>query len=328
MRKLWIAALLLATIVAGCFPNNVATTTASCAFVTGDGRDGRDAKLHRVLYPGQAVRVANEEKVSYFPCNSRNYIINDGTVTNANGERVGDRDRLIEATTEKGVPITIAVTAYWTLNQSETSMRQFFNVCFKYLCASPQDLSGDTNYSTEGWNGMLGENFGPVLDRTAREAAQNAEDSIWQRHDPTQYKILGDTMSDNFAEVIRANLGYPEDLFCGSGNSIWPDPNRPGEGKFECYPVRIVVDDVQRVQVQTDDSTDGTLAVNKLRLENAQALYGPNAGYWLGLQDSIEKCSAAGTTCIFNIGATGGQAVPIPANSPVPTPTSSPEVSN
>ena len=101
--------LVSAPAIAAC--SNAATTTASCAFIVGDGQSGHDAKLHKVVYPGQAVHVGAEEDVSYVPCNSRNYIINDGTVTNANGERVGDRDKLIEATTSAGVPITVAVPA-------------------------------------------------------------------------------------------------------------------------------------------------------------------------------------------------------------------------
>lgn len=316
--SLLMIALLVATLVAAC--NNAATASASCAFISGNGQSGNDAKLHRVVYPGQKVELSSGETVSYVPCNSRNYIINDGTVTNANGEKVGDRFNLIDITTQKGVPIEIAVSAYWTLNQNKSAMEAFYNVCFKYSCASSQDQGGSVNFSTLGWNGMLGENFGPALERSAREASSVVTDAIWQLQDATEYKALGEKMSEVFADVIRANFGYRDDLICGSGNSDWPDSKKPGEGVFNCSDVRIVVDRVQRVQGETDDSTDGKLAINKLRLENAQALYGPNAGYWLGIQDSIEKCNTTGATCIFNIGATGGQAVPIPANSSVPTP--------
>jgi hypothetical protein len=230
------------------------------------------------------------------------------------------------ATTNSGVPIIIAARALWTLNESDEALRAFYNVCFKYQCASPNDQSGNANFSTPGWNGMLAENFGPAMDTSSRIAAIQVDDSIWKQHDPQLYKSLGDNMSAAFADVMRANLGYSVDLFCGSGNSAWKDPNKPGEGEFTCTPVRIVVDDVQRGQLQADDSTQGVLAINQQRLQNAQALYGPDAGYWLALQDSIDKCKNAGTSCIFNVGGTSGSAsVAIPANSPTPVaPTATP----
>ncbi|MDO8269076.1 MAG: hypothetical protein Q7T54_00185 [Candidatus Levybacteria bacterium] len=288
-------------------------TTASCAFIVGDGSTGHDAKLHKVVLPGQTFDPSANEKVSYVPCNSRNYIINDGTVKNPNGEIVGDRFNMITATTKSGVEIYISATALWTLNQTEASLRDFYNVCFKYQCASSKDVGGDINSSTKGWNSMLAENFGPTMDKIAQEAAAKLDDSVWKTHDQGQVKSLEDSMSALFADRIRARLGYAEDLFCGSGNSVWSDPNKPGSGTFNCSPVRIVVEEVRRGQVNADASSQGVLEINAQRLKNAQALYGTEAGYWLALQDVIEKCKAAGTTCIVNVGgAPGSPSVPVP----------------
>lgn len=313
---------ILLLIAAACAPNQ-ATTTASCAFVFGTGGI-YDANLHYVVYPGQRIELRSGEAISYVPCNSRNYIVNDGTQVNANGDKVGDRHQLIEATTKTGVPITVAARALWTLNQTDTAMRSFYTVCHKYLCASPQDVTGDANFSTPGWNGMLAENMGPALDTAARKAAINVDDSIWQRQNPDQYQALSDAMSAVFADVMRANLGFPMDLFCGSGNSAWSDPSRPGEGEFVCHPVRIVVDDVQRGSIQADESAEGILAINKQRLENAQALYGTDASYWLGVQDTIDRCKEAGTHCVISVGGGSGQAVAIPVSDPTPIPVPAP----
>jgi hypothetical protein len=299
----------------------ISATTANCAFVVGNGMNGNDSTVHKVVYPGQTVTRGDREAVWYVPCNSRNYIINDGTQKNANNETVGDRFQLITATTRTGVPIKISARALWTLNQSDSAMRAFYTVCFKYQCAISQDQSGDVNFSTKGWNGMLSENFGPTMDAVARIAAIEVDDSIWKQHNPAQYKALSDKMSENFADVMRLNLGYPEDLFCGSGNSAWKDPANPGQqgNEFTCTPVRIAVDDVQRGQVQADESSEGAAAINEQRLKNAKALYGENAGYWLALQDSIDKCATAKTTCIINIGGSSGvPAVAIPVNTPTP----------
>lgn len=298
-------------ILAAC-SSNEATTTASCAFITGDGEKGHDAKLHDVLYPGEAVHRDNSEDISWVPCNSRNYIINDGSVRNANGDKVGDRDTPIVATTKTGVTIHISATAYWTLNESEASMRNFYAVCFKYSCANGEDVGGGSNFSTPGWNGMLAENFGPAMDKAARLAAIEADDSIWQTHDPDQYQALADKMSAVFSGVIQANFGYTEDLFCGSGNSVWSDPNKPGEGTFSCTPVRVDITDIQVVSGQSSQSSEGAIEINKQRKASAEVLYGDFAGYWLGLQDSIALCKAQGITCIFNIGDTGSPAIPVP----------------
>jgi hypothetical protein len=310
-----IVLIVMSMILTGCFAS---TTTASCAYIVGDGT--YDSKVHKIVYPGQQVPASlSDERIYYVPCNSRNFIINDGTVTNANGDKVGDRSVLIKATTSTGVPITISARALWTLNQDETSMKAFYSVCLKYNCASTQDQSGDSNFATAGWNGMLAENFGPAMDSAARDAAIVTNDDVWQKHDPAQYKILGDSMSAVFAEKVRQNLGYPQDLFCGSGNSAWENPASPGVGTFTCSPVRIIVDDVQRVQVQADESTEGALSLNAQRLSNAEALYGIWAGYWLGLQDTIEACKNAGVTCVFNIGGPNDYSpVGLPTNNPAP----------
>ena len=306
-----VAAVLVIALLVAC--DDEATTSASCAFVYGDGSAGNDSNLHRVEYPGGKVELKTGENASYVPCNSRNYIINDGTVVNANNEKVGDRHTLIKATTKTGVPIEISARALWTLNQSEAAMKNFYTVCFKYTCATTKDEAGKANFSTPGWNGMLAENFGPTMDSIAKIASINVDDSIWQNQNPQQYKALADSMSAAFADVMRGNLGFPNDLFCGSGNSTWKDPSKPGESEFTCSPVRIQVDYVQRGELRSDESTQGAVTVNAQRLKNAQALYGPDAGYWLALQDLIDKCKNAGTTCIINVGGASGPTVPVPA---------------
>jgi hypothetical protein len=61
------------------------TTAASCAFIVGNGTSGYDAKVHKVIYPGQSVPVLEHENGYYVPCNSRNFIVNDGSIKDANG---------------------------------------------------------------------------------------------------------------------------------------------------------------------------------------------------------------------------------------------------
>lgn len=303
-----LAMLLLAGgLMAGLTACDQSTTTASCAFVVGNGQSNTDAKLHRVIYPGSTVNVdTTTENVWYVPCNSRNYIINSGTQKDANGQVVGDRHQPIQATTKTGVPILISARALWTLNEDKTALSDFWAVCFKYTCASDKDQGGGTDFATKGWNGMLGENFSPTMDTIGRMASVQVDDSIWQSHNPAQYKALGDAMSQDFADVMRANLGYPQDLFCGSGNSGWQNPNNPGAGKFTCTPVRIVVDDVERASISAGDTSTGAQVVNQQRLANAKILYGDAASYWLGVMDAIDECHKSGTTCYIYLGNAPG----------------------
>lgn len=302
MKKTGFIVLALVMLVSLFLTGCSAATTASCAYVVGDGSMGNDAKIHDIIYPGQTIPQNDGERVWFVPCNSRNFIVNDGTVIDTNGQRVGDRTTLITAYTSSGVQINIGVRALWTLNQSDDAMRDLYNVLHKYNAWSSQDQTGEVNNATPGWNDMLAENFGPALEAAAQKAAIQVDDTIWELHDPKQYEALGNAMAELFPGEIRANLGYSTDLFCGSGNSTWPDPEKPGEGEFYCSPVRIIVSDVRRGVVESDESTAGALSINEQRLENARALYGEDAGYWLAVQDTVEKCQKNGTLCIFNFG--------------------------
>lgn len=313
--------LVVAVILFSLLACGVSTTTASIGYIVGTGGD-RDANLHKIVYPGQRAITGSYEKIWYVPGNSRNYLINDGTVKNANGAVVGDRATLIVATTKDKTKINVWASAFWMLNQSQEALTKFWDVCFKYKCASERDISGDANFSTPGWNGMLGENFGPALDGAARIAAIEIGDTIWKTHDPKLYQDLAQGMSKNFADVVRARLGYSEDLFCGSQNSYWEDKERPGEGKFYCSPVRIVVERVEKAADQ-EAGTENILSLNAQRFQSAKELYGDYTGFWLGVLDTIDKCKASGVSCIINIGGSGGSpAVAIP--SAAPTPISSP----
>lgn len=313
----------LALMASSCW--GTSSSTASCAYIVGVG-GSYDAKVHEIVYPGETVRdTLTGETVKYVPCNSRNYIINDGSPKISGQTPVGDRFTPIIASTKSGIQIKVWASAFWMLNQSESALRKFYDVCFKYTCASDKDVGGGANFSTPGWNGMLGENFGPSMDGAARKAAFQFDDEIWKTHNPDLYQKLADEMSKVFADSVRARLGYSEDLFCSSQNSSWDDPLKPGKGKFNCSPVRITVEYVDRFQSQGGEDTQSAKDLNTQRLGNAKELYGPDAGYWLGLMDAIDRCKAAGVYCIINIGGTGGgPAVPMPGNSPIvvvtPTP--------
>ncbi len=70
--RLFIAILTLVVIgvvTTGC--NDVATTSASCAFLVND--KDTDKSIDNVIYPGQSGNKGDEKTIRYFPCNSRTY---------------------------------------------------------------------------------------------------------------------------------------------------------------------------------------------------------------------------------------------------------------
>ncbi len=288
------------------------TTVANCGYKIGDG--SKDAQVHQVVYPGQSIDIGQDQKMMYVPCNSRNYITNDGTQQNANGETIGDRKPPTLAFTKSGTPIRVWTTVEWTLNQSDKEMREFYAFCLKYNCASDKDKGGDANSSTPGWNRMLSENLGPVVDADAMEIAHNqVDDSIWQKPDPAAYKTMGDAMTLKIKALLQQQTGDTDDLFCGSGSS-WPDPTKPGSGTFNCTAPRVTVN---RVELDTTIKTGpGAIAANAERLEAAKALYGDSASFWLGLQDAIKECKDDKVPCMINLGGPGSPSLPLPTGVP------------
>lgn len=312
MKSRWmllLGALSLTTLATACVPGETtANPTAMCSYVIGDGQDGRDATIKRIVYPGGNVDHNDEtEEVVYVPCNERNYLVNDGSRVNANGVQVGDRFTPAKGSTKSNTPVGVYYDVFWTLNQGDVAMRRFYDLCYKYECYSRDSSTGAANFSTPGWNGLLGENFGTSTDGAIATALKEFDDSIWTNKDPLQFEELGKAASELFRDKVALRTGYDLDLFCGSGSSGWPTPNKPGEGEFRCTTVRIVITDVISLDDKSVEQAEETRqaeqarSANADRLEAAIALYGPNAAYWLGLQDTLAQCGPT-TTCVVTIG--------------------------
>lgn len=299
----------LAGLLVGCNPKHEATTSASCAYVVGDGKNYGEnnappnSRVHQIVFPGKSFTYDSDYEVSvYVPCGPRNYITNDGTVKNPNGTQVGDRFTPTIIYTANGTAIKIWTSAYFELDQQD--LETFYTFCFKYRCFSENADTIEVNSATKTWNNMLAENVGPAIDRAAVKAATDIQlsDKIWQTHDSDLYGQLGDAMSANFKGAILATSGYAADLFCGSGDtSGWKDPDKPGVGNFKCGQVRITVDRVEAVDPSLNaQASQQAQAQNRLNL--AQQLYGPYAQQVLANQDTIAACKAAGTTCVVAVG--------------------------
>lgn len=307
--------------------SSTATPTASCTYVVGDGSSGHDAKIHEIAWPGQNVNIGSGEVAQYVACGPRNFIINPTGQRDASGHVIGDSHTPLVGYTKDHTKVRFYVTAYWTLNQTKTALNEFYPFCYKYTCYgtdSSEGTKGGSNFGTGGWNGMLGENFGPALNDLARQELPKFDDSIWKNHDVTQWNTLGKKMSDHFAEAIRPMTGVPDDLFCGSGNSGWSDPNKPGEGKFTCSQVRFKVTDLDAAdaklqnQQEKESSAEKQQTVNEKELAAAKARYGDSASYWLGLQDTLKECKQ-GNSCVVVIGGNGSNMPGVSIPQPTPS---------
>ncbi len=284
-----------------------ATNTDQCAWVVGDGQDGGDRNLHRVVYPGQAANEGVNEDVWFVPCSYRNFIVTPRT-------DVGDRHDAVLIRTKSpdgqtpGTPLKVWLSAYWTPNQDRAAMEDFLALCRKYTCYTQSaDEAGSANYSTPGWNSMLRENFSFPIDRIGLVAGTEFDDSLWRNPSKEQTDKLANRMSELFAEEVRRTTGSNKDLFCGSGNSAWPDPTKPGEGEFKCTQVRFAIDRIEPDDPKLVEQTNQANVTDQRR-QDAEKLYGPTwAPYWLGVQDACRDKP----NCTIVVSPNGSLPVPV-----------------
>jgi hypothetical protein len=273
-----------------------ATPTGMCAWVVGDGQNGRDAKVKKTLYPDEKVEKGGDEIAQFVPCGPRNYIVTDGSTD------LGDRRTPIEATTASNTPVKVQVSAFWQLNQQQDALSKFKEFCNKYTCYTTTAEAGKSNFASDGWNGMLAENMGPAIEAATKVAMKTVPDEIWKTKDPELTKKLATDLSASFMEALRVRTGYNVDLFCGSGNSGWD--NLEKRENFTCTNVRFEVTDVSARDSQAQNNANVqsqeelTKKANQSRYDSSVPLYGTDTGRWLGVQDSVKSCPQ-GSTCNF-----------------------------
>lgn len=300
-----------------CTVSDTATTSAQCGFIVGDGDDGRDAKVHDVVYPNQKVDLAgannDNEIFKPIPCNSRNWITNPEGSKDANGDAIGDYHVAMRGVTSDGTKVRVWLSMFWTPNQTESVMKnQFFPFCEKYDCFSSNEEK--VNNSSAGWNDMLGENVPGAVDATVRAVMPSFDDTVWTKD--ANWNQIAEQISAGFGAEFSKATGFGDDLFCGSGDvSGWDNPDEPGKGKFECGAVRFRIDSIENADDNQQELSDQQskkalqLQANKDRFELAQELYGGNTGAVLGNLDLIEACRKSSSTCVITIGESGAPTV-------------------
>ena len=272
---------------------------SQCAYVIGNG-SGDSHQIKAILHPGDTVPNKGDDIDEFIPCNARNFII-------TNQSNTGDRyTPSLGRTNESpsypaGLPVKAYLRMFWTLNQSNDALKAFQPFCEKYGCytRNGDKVTGNANYSSPGWNGMLRENHSLVIDKVFAEAINTFPPSIWKTQ--ADWPKVAEKMSELFDKEMRASDGANVDFFCGS----W---FRSGDRTETCTPVRFVIDSIapQDDQVANIDQQTA-LAQSQKALNDAQAnatakRYGPLANYFNGLQDTIKACKDAGQSCTIVIG--------------------------
>jgi hypothetical protein len=285
--------------------SSIATPTGMCGWIVGNGEGDNDARVHEVIWPDDNISYdTSTEEARYVPCGPRNFIINDGSV-----EGLGDQFTPIEAVTADNTPVLVQIDALWQLNQDEDALLKFAELCNKYACYTTQAVAGSSNFATEGWNGMLRENFSPAITDAVQIAMKEIPDAIWQNQDEELIAQLQEFTSVAFMNEIRERTGYNVDLFCGSGNSGWSDPENAGAdgNTFTCTQVRFdsALVEARDRQTQNNATAQNQLeldtSANQARYDKSFPLYGDQTHFWLGVQDAVAECPSE-STCNFYVG--------------------------
>lgn len=274
---------------------------SQCAFIIGEG-GGDVREIKQIVYPNEKSDNLGDDIARYVPCNSRNYLV---------AARPENRDRetpsVARTGAAEGLPareVKIFWSSFWTLNQNEEALRAFVPFCEKYNCyASEDEVSGEENFATAGWNGMLAENWGPSADRAFARAVTEFGPNLWNNR--SEWPALAEKVSEFMVEELRTATGSDVPFFCGPGGNT-------RESIDQCAPPRFVVDSVQTVdgraeaQQQATANVAGESGLNVTRRAEAERLYGSQADYWLGLQDALQKCKDSGQQCTVVVGGGAG----------------------
>jgi hypothetical protein len=295
------AAIVTSTMLTSCF-SHATPSIGQCGIVTGRGFGDNTQGVKRVVPPGAKVSKGSSEQDWYVPCNVRNYVTGDGgdrgssqAVKTANGKN-----------NEPGMPVFVDSRVTWQLFQTKAALTAFFPFCLKYGCAdtSPQEDSTNSQRSMSsnpGWNNMLRENLAPALDAATRDALATNQwgPDLWRNN--AVWPALAKVITANFNKELAVMTGSQEPYFCAptADNKVC---NAPQILITAIRPQSPDIAEQYNQQVAAENAT----AANVARLAAARKLYGSQAEYFLGLQDTIKECNAK-PGCTIYIGNPPGR---------------------
>lgn len=294
------AAVVAGTVLSAC--SHATPSMGECAIVTGRGF-GDKQEIKHVVHPGVKAGKGSNELVWYFPCNDRNYVTGDG------GDRQQSQALKLQNGSDgtPGTPVYVYSRMPFTLRQDDASLKIWFSgLCLKYGCASndPQEDSGNSDKahsSDPGWNTMLSEQVGPAIDRAFQNVMNDPRyrgkfgPNTWTAG---AWPELDAAVSAALPAAMQETSGLAAQWLCAPT----ADPEKT------CKPPTVHITALQPTDNQIEQqynqqiAAQNAKAVNKARLAAAQEEYGNDAGYFLGLQDLVDKCKAAHIACNIYVG--------------------------
>lgn len=304
-RKTALAAggMLAAIGLAAC--TNVQPSLGQYAIVTGHGSLSTQ-QVESVVSPGDQVHLGSGSTVWYFPGNYRNYVTlpsngdrNDPTaeITGPDPKVKGSVGMSDNTWSFVGFEVNPAITLKAFNYKIATA---FLSFCLKYSCAST-DAQNDTSNagqvrsSDPGWENMLNEVMPRAIDDATRTAISTYGPDLWTNQG--EWGEYGTRIASHLTAELEDLTGSTIPYFCGPGSTTG-DCKQLSVTIQKVTPVDQDVVNAYNKQVSAQYSEQAGAA----RLRAAQEIYGSDANYFLGLQDTIGICQSRGVTCSIYVG--------------------------
>jgi hypothetical protein len=289
------------TAAAAACSSAVAPSIAQYGVVTGKGLFSNQ-QVKQVVEPGQNISVPGGDTIWYLPADVRNYVTapSNGDRNNPSAELTGDGP----GNTPGMADYTWSYLAF-ELNPAITDknlkmISSFMPFCLKYGCASltaqvNNQVQNAARSSTPGWLAMLGEIMPRAIDNATRDAMASYGPDLWT--DQGEWASYGDKIASFLPREIAKLDGSSAPYFCG-----------PGSTASKCAPFTFVVSSVRPVDTSIINAYNQEVTAGyqqqaaAARLKAAQGVYGPDANFFLGMQDLVNTCQSDKVPCYFYVG--------------------------
>lgn len=316
-----VTVLAVAGALGACSHKQITPEVGDYAIVVGGGAHSNQT-IHDVVDPGQHIKVPSGDRRYFLPASNRNEV-SDPNTPHADRTQVAP-GYTKGGTAEGGQPALKPVSLFtysqigFVLNPNHAVLEKFYTVlCSKYGwregvqsspncgATNPGSFSGQNGLSsTAGWLAMLRENLAPAIDKAAQTADQKYGPDLW--HDGGNWGNYAQDMADALPAALKSLTGSGSyQFFCGYGST-----------PTHCAPFTVIIKNIVPTDAsvitayQQANRAAYSAQVAQAQAQVAKALYGSEAHYWKGLQDSITQCGQQNVTCNFYVGNPPGTGVP------------------
>jgi hypothetical protein len=284
--------------------SEIQPSIAQYAITTGHGNFS-DQQVLDVVSPGQNVHLGSGTTTWYVWADTRNYV-----TAPANGDRNNPQAELTGPGAGNAPGMSDYTWTYvtWEINPAIVTKvngqfpvaTDFLAFCLKYGCADQAAQNDDSNAdltrsSSPGWEAMLNEVMPRAIDNATRDAITGYGPDLWTARG--SWDAFGTVISSHLLSEISQLDGSSTPFFCG-----------PGSTTSKCTAPDVIVQNVTPSDPAVITAYNQQVAAQyaaqagTARLAAAKEIYGSDANYFLGVQDMINACHAAGTTCNIYVG--------------------------